>query len=352
MKLKTSDFQSAFKICDAVVVSSVQDSSQYVRLRQNAKELTLSLTGALWAEAHVTGSEGTGKWTAYVDRRALKAFLSTAPASEIELYYKDKLILKAGQRLEIALHAPISGYEAWTPKNTFDLTDLQKTVLKTGTHYLPNMAGTENVDAVVFDKDYGIFVTDTLFVMGVTGVGGKTSFVLPSTVAKAFSGAGKIASDASGTGISLPEGVLYQPLSTALANYPADKCKAALFEGQKASALLTVSGKDLLEALKVTSQFLVDKIEAAIVETKGTLLTLTVDLSGSKFQKTVSFAGPGFNAPIKWPVKKLIPWLDYALGIQVGNIEISQSATALACGVNVFRFSENKRNHILLAAAL
>ena len=347
MKLQTEDFRAAFKICDAVEVSAVQDSSQFVRLRQNAKVLTLSLTGALWADANVTASEGTGKWTAFVDRRALKAFLNTTSNPEIELFYKDKLILKSGQRLEIALHAPISGYETWIPKSTFDLTDLQKLVLKAALSYLPNMAGTENVAAVCFDKDYGIIVTDTLFMMGVTSCSAN-SFLLPSAVAKVLSGSGgQAAADKNGVGVALTGGFVYEPLSSQLANYPVDKCKAALIDGQKSPMLATVKGRELLDALRVAGQFLVDKAEAVSVESKGTNLTLTVDLGSSKFQRSLGFIGTGFAQTVKWPARKLVPWLEYALSVKDGDIRIAKTANA-----SVFQFTEAKHTNVLLSADL
>ena len=347
MKLQTEDFRTAFKVIDAVETSAVQDSSQFVRLRQNAKELTLALTGALWAEANATASDGTGKWTAFVDRRALKAFLNTTSSPEIELFYKDKLILKSGQRLEIALHAPISGYETWTPKSTFDLTDLQKLVLKAALSYLPNMAGTENVAAVCFDKDYGIIVTDTLFMMGVTACCSANSFLLPSAVAKVLSAGGQVASDKNGVGVALTGGFVYEPLSAPLANYPGDKCKAALIDGQKSPTLATVKGRELLDALRVAGQFLVDKAEAVSVESKGANLTLTVDLGSSKFQRNLGFAGTGFTIPIKWPARKLVPWLEYALGVKDGDIRISKTVCA-----SVFQFTEAKHTNVLLSADL
>ena len=347
MKLKTEFLREAFKICDSVESSNILDSSQFVRVRQNAKELALSLTGSLWAEARVTALDGTGKWSAYVDRRALKAFLNTATEPELEIFYKDKLILKSGQRLEIALRNPITGYESWTPKSSFDLTDLQKTVLKTALAYLPNMAGTENVAAVCFDKTAGIISTDTLSIMAVSDAAAR-SFLLPSAVAKVLSGSeGKVAADASGVGVAFTGGFVYEPLSAQLANYPLDKCKTAIDDGKRAPVLLTVKVKELLEALRVAGQFLIDKEEAALAETKATSLTLTVDMGSSKFQRTIAFKGTGLPAAVKWPIKRLLPWLEYALSIRDGELQVSKTANA-----SVFQFTEAKNENILLVADL
>src|SRR6266404_6284303 len=139
MKLKLEEFKQAFDVCDYVQSSPVADSSQFVRLKREESKLTLSLTGMLYAEATVKCAE-SGKWTAFIDRRALRAFLNTSKSTEIEFFYKDKLILKTDQRLEVAPRSVITGYETWTPKNLFDLEPDQAKILKTAMRYLPHMA--------------------------------------------------------------------------------------------------------------------------------------------------------------------------------------------------------------------
>ena len=105
MKLSTEDFRTAFKLIDAVPISPVLESSQYARIRQDGNTLSMTLTGALWAEATATGVSQGGKATAYVDRRLVKTFLGTASDADTEvLFAKDKLTMKSGQRLELCTH--------------------------------------------------------------------------------------------------------------------------------------------------------------------------------------------------------------------------------------------------------
>ncbi len=236
MKIKLEDFRGAFEICDSVQASPVMDSSQFVRLKQNASELTISLTGILRAEAKVTSAVPGGKWTSYVERRILKAFLSTSKSADIEFFYKDKLTLKTDQRLEVAPHTVISGYETWTPNNLFDLEPEQTKALRTAVKYLPHTAGTDHVDAICFCKDYGVVVTDTLFMMGILGSPVKTDFFLPGSLAKVLSGnPNKIAADKTGVGIGFSSGFVFQPLSSDLDRYPVNKCKSMIEEALQAS---------------------------------------------------------------------------------------------------------------------
>ena len=347
MKVQKEDFQEAFKMCDAVQASPVLETSQFIRLKQNGKELSLSLTGSLWAESKVSASEGTGKWTAWIDRRALKAFLNTAIGVEVELFYKDKLILKSGQRLEVALRSAISGYETWTPTTTFDLTDDQKAVLKTAVKYLPNAAGAENLEAVYFGSD--IIVTDSLFMLGVMESSVKNAFFLPSEVARFLTAnGGSLAVDKNGIGVSLGSGFVYQPLSSKLKNYPVDKCKAALQEGLDTIAVARVRASELLSALSVASQFLIDKLESATAVFKGSSIILTVDLSASKFQRIVPtlVTGASLDAPVSWPLRKIIPWFEYAVSVK-DDIEIEFAKTSNA---SAFRFEDGPRKNVFLSA--
>jgi hypothetical protein len=352
MKISTKDLQAAFKIVDSVQTSPVLDSSQFVRLKSDGKSISLALTGALWAEAHAAGTEGKGAWTSFLDRRPLKAFLDTATGTEIEIYCaKDKLTLKSGQRLEVAARTPVTGYESWKPAASFDLTDDQKTTLKTAVKYLPNMAGTENVEAVYFGSGYGVLVTDTLFMMACLGSLVKHDFMLPAEVAKFLVGHdGKIAADKTGVGVDLSNGYVYQSLSVKLAGYPIDKCKDALAERVKSPAVAVIKGSELLKALQVASQFLVDKNEAAEIEVKANVLTVTVDLNTSKFQRSIDLVKTGTPLPasVKWPVRRITSWFEYVTGID-DECEVTFAKTSNA---SVFRCTDGTRNNVILAADL
>src|SRR5215469_13000305 len=162
MIVKTDELRAAFKIVDNVPINLALESSQYLKIRQEGNKITLSMTGALQAEASISGQSQGGKWTAYVDRKTFRSFMSTASEPEVELFYKDKLTMKSGQRLELALHATVTGYESWSPKSAFDLEDDQTAFIRMAVKYLPNIAGTEECEAVYFDKDR-IIVTDKIF---------------------------------------------------------------------------------------------------------------------------------------------------------------------------------------------
>lgn len=349
MKIKTDELRSAFKIVDNVPINLILESSQYVKVCQDKDKLTLSMTGALQAEASLTGISQGGKWTAYVDRKTLKSFIATASEPEIELFYKDKLTLKSGQRLELALHTAITGYESWSPKSAFDLEDDQKAFLRMAVRYLPNIAGTESCEAVSFDKER-IIVTDKIFMIEMQGSNVKQSFLLPPDVARFLASTPeKIAVDKVGVGASMSNGFIYQTRSSHLDTYPIDSIKTVLAEGSKSPTIFKVKADEFANALKVASQFIPDKSEGVAIELKDKSVVMTVDTSTGKFQKSVKCIGSGSLASVNIPARKLLPWIEYA---ESNEIEYARISTTKISNVSVFRFSDNGRKNSLIVADL
>lgn len=342
MKIKLEDFQKAFEVVNHVTASPVADSSQFVRIKRDTNEMTLSLTGMLYAEAHVKCENG-GRWTVFVDRRALKAFLSTSKSPDIEFFYKDKLILKTDQRLEVAPHAQVSGYETWNPKSLFDLELDQAKALKTATRYLPHMAGSDHVDAICFRKDYGLIVTDTLYMMGILGTAVKSDFLIPGLLASVLAGnIGKIALDKLGVGVEINGGFVFQPLTSDLDKYPIQKCKSTLEEGVKAPVSFKTKASDLVDVLSAASQFLIEKSDSAEIASVNDGLLLTVTMGSGKFQRKIPTVLNKPLAPVKWALRRLLPWLEFA-----GDVELEYSKMN---GASAFRFTDKKITNLLLFA--
>jgi hypothetical protein len=350
MKVKTDELRTAMRVVDNVPINLILESSQFVRIKQDGDKLTLSMTGALQAEATIGCVSQGGKWTAFVDRKIFKSFISTASDPEIEIFYKDKLTMKSGQRLDLALHAAITGYESWSPKSAFDLEDDQKSFLCMAVKYLPNIAGTENCEAIWFDKER-IIVTDKIFMIEVQGSTVKQSFLLPPDVARFLASTPeKIAVDKVGVGVSISNGFLYQPKSSALDTYPIDAIKAILAEGSKAPYIFKLKADELANALKVSTQFIPDKTEGVSIQTNSGVLGITVDTGSGKFQKTVKISGTGTLAsPVKIPAGKLISWLDYA---GASELEYARISTAKISLISVFRFTDSSRKNCLIVADL
>ena len=340
MKLKLDDVRAAFAVVDNVQPSPVADSSLFIRLRPNGNKLSMSATGTLWAGAEAVAQDVGGKWIAWVDRRVLKPFLDTAKGPDIEFFYKDELIIKSGQRLEVALHTPISGYESWNPKSSFDLPDEQKTLLATLNKYLPIQAGTENVAAVWFAKEYGIVSTDTI-VIAASLVACDKDFFLPPEVAELVTGAAKLAVDKTGVGAKIGPGFVYQPLSSELDNYPKDAIKDQIKIGLDAAAAFKVSASVLKELLSIASQFLIERNEVLIIEPTKSGFNAKVDLAVGKFQRSVA-CKCSLAAPTSWPVKRLLPWMEYA---GTDEVEFAKPQDSGA-----FRFERGGFKHVLMFA--
>lgn len=351
MKVSTDELREAFRIIEYVPVNVVLDSSQFVRLKQLPDRLVLSMTGSLWARAHVTVTGDSPNWTAYFDRRLLKTFLSTARRPEIEMIYSsDKLILRCGQRLEQALHAPITGYERWEPDTTFVLTDDQTAMLKTAVKFLPVLAGAENLEAILFTPKH-IIVTDTMIMMCVLGSVVKEQFFLPPEVSRflvGYGGAAKIAADDKGTGAALRSGFVYQPRAATLDSYPVDKCSAWIDDGVKTPVLIKVKAGKFLNALRTSGSFVLDKTEAVTISTATTGLQISVDTNTGIFRHPIATSMNKLTEAVKLPARKILPWFEFVAGIDdEGVLEYGKLPNA-----SVFRFTDDPRKHILLVADL
>lgn len=347
MKVKTDELRSAFKVTDCVPISEVLESSQYLKIRQDGDKLILSMTGIVQTEASVKGQSQGGKWTAYIDRKIFKTFISTASEPETELFYKDKLTLKSGQRLELALHSQISGYESWAPKSSFDLTDEQRSFLKMAAKYLPTTAGTESCEAVCFDKDR-ILVTDTIYMIEIKGSIVKTNFKMPPEIVKFLNGTSeKVVVERTGVGLALSNGFLYQSLSSNLDNYPFDACVNVLTIGSKATTILKFKADEFAEALKIACQFTPDKTSAVAIETKDKSIIMTTVTNTGKFQRSVKATGT-LTDSVNLRAHKLIPWLEYATDneIEYSRIDLNKASAS------VFTFTNNKCENTLVIADL
>lgn len=343
MKLKLEKLRGAFSVVDRVQPLQVLESSQFVKLARSEGALSLLLTGSLRAEARVA-FPGDGKWSFFLDRRALKAFLSTATAEEVSVSLEEgTLTLAAGQKLEAAKRAPVSGYETWAPKGTFELSPELSAALSVLVKYLPSVAGMEHVGAVRFDKS-GVVATDTVGLAHYS-LRAPAEFFLPPEVAQVVASAGgKIAADDKGAGAKIAGGHVYQPFDAALSQFPSKECGSAIAEGYKAPAKFRASAQALHDALKVASEFLLDKAELAKVSpAKGGAL-VTVDTGSGKFEKPVAAKTLGTFDPVEWPIKRILPWLESAARREGLEVEFAKTSSASA-----LRFAGKDKSVLLVA---
>lgn len=345
MKVKTEELKAAFSVVDNVAVNPVLETSQFVRVRQDGNKLSLALTGSLWSEASLTGVTTGGKWTEYADRRLLKAFLTSCSSKEVDVLLKpkEKLTFKADQRLEVASHAPVLGYESWIPKAAFDLTDEQKLILATAVKYLPqNMAGTENMNGVWFGKD-SVVSTDSISMLGFYGVASKDVYVVPAETAVFLSANdAKVSVDDNGVGAAITNyGYVYQPRSTQLDSYPHVAACTRLDAGLKTKPMMSLAADELLDVLRIASGFIFDKNEACRIEMQGKDMLVTIDMAAGKFQRTVKVSG-ALPMPVDLALKRVIPWLEYAGALHVEYAKMTNCS--------MLRFTDKKRRNVLLVA--
>ncbi len=174
----------------------------------------------------------------------------------------------------------------------------------------------------------------------------KSDFFLPSEVA-AYADKGKIAVSNNGVGVVLAAGMLYQPLSVELANFPKPKLRQTLETALKAADPVRLKAGDLRDVLDDASQFLLDKSETAKIESVKGGLNITSNISSGKFQKTIPVVAAATQpVSIEWRIKRLLPWLDFAVAAKTDNeIEYVKIPSASA-----FRFEVGKINHVFVFA--
>ena len=344
MKLQAQDLRAAFDVCDAVPSDGVLEASQFVRIAQDSKELTLTLTGTIWAEGWATG-DGTGKWTAYVDRRIFKAFLVAANA-EVSMILKDQqLTLKSGNRVELALHADINGYENWKPANKYDVSADLKRILDMYASYLPTAAGTEAIRAVNLRTDC-VIATNALSMLGVLGMTFPNNVLVPPEVVKFLAkNGGKLATDKGGVGVALDQGYVYQPTSSTLLKFPTADCQKQLTEAGKLPTMIVVGVQGLLDAVKTATRFLMGS-ETSFVVSQEKGLRITVPLDTGSFERSVPATIKTALPEVKWAIRKALPWLEFVATLdEEAKIELAKTKSAL-----VFRFSHQKKQYIFLSA--
>ncbi len=344
MKIKTDELRNAFALIDNVAVNPVLEQSQMVRVRQDGDKLTLALTGSMWAEATVKGVTTGGKWTEWADRRLLKAFMSSCSSKDVDVFLKpkEKLTFKADQRLEVASHAPVPGYESWVPKAAAALAPEVRAILSTAVKYLPlNMAGTENMNGVWLGRDC-VIATDSISMLGFYGVVNKSDTIIPADAA-VFLAANdaKVSVDADGVAAVLPGGWVYQPRSTQLDSYPHAAARAQLDAGLKAKPSITLAANELLDVLRIASGFIFDKSESCRIEMQAKDLLVTVDMAAGKFQRTVKVDG-ALPMPVDVSVKRVMPWLEFA---GTARVEYAKMPNC-----SMLRFADGKRRNVLLVA--
>ena len=345
MKIKTTELRDAFRICDNVPINLVLNSSTNVRLKQVDSKLTLSMTGILGCDVTVNGISQGGKWTAFVERDIFKKFLSTAAEDEIELFHKDKLVLKSGQRLELALPAVISGYGSWNFKVGAVYSEDILRFLKTAVRYIPVQSGTEKIQAVAFNKE-ALIVTDSARIMCL--IGHQTNeYMLPPEIIKVITTIddAKVSVEKTGIGVTLNNGCVFQSFSDELKNFPQDKLLAHIKEADKAPEKFTFNCSEFLEHLKVAGQFLKDKSDPVVIEEKDKTLTMTVVTASGKFQRTMKLLSSS-NAPDKYSInaEKVLPWIQYISSIE-DNAKVVFSRINKA---SVFKFVTKTYRNMLL----
>jgi hypothetical protein len=338
MKIKTEALREAFRICDAIPINAVIESSAVIRIRQDRNKLFLTLTGAMGCEMCLTGVSQGGKWTSYINRETLKRFLATAASSEVELFHKDKLILKSGQRLELPLPDTITGYTTQTLKKGSAYNENLIKFLRTASRYISTQSGTESFQAVSFGKE-AIFVTDSVSIMALTG-SPTTEYLLPPEIIGIITMTNaEVSIEKTGIGVTLSNGTAFQPLSDELKNFPRDKCLEWIKEGSRAATIFTFVCSDFLDHLKAVSLFLNDKTEPVTIEENKGSLTLTVQtLATGIFQRTFKLLKPSGKS-VKYTInaEKILPWMLYIAENDPSTV-ITFARLKNGC---VFKYAEN-----------
>ena len=324
MNLNLDAIKKCFALVEHVDFNPGFASSQFIRLRQENGMLTFSLSGILWAEASMKSDPNGGKWTFYVGRQTLGAFLNTMAGETIELgVNKDKVLLirGKGQHLDLPNQAPaVTGYGSWAPTSTTSIESHHHAALELLAGYCPKTSGMEHLGAVNLIKDWGIVATDTLFIAALLQAP-KQNLLLPASLAtmlvKLSDGSSKIkvASDKNGVGIPLAGGWLFHPLMSEASKYPTSMVKSMIAAASVVKLTTNFHATRLLGALTAAAAFAQDT-EVATVTINENKATLVVKVGGGKYERTLPTKGNLLVKDIAWPVARLVKWVAYIAAIQ------------------------------------
>ena len=322
MKIKTDDLRAALSVIDNVAPNSFMDSSTYISLSAVGGKLYLKLTGILRASANVA-IPNSEKWQAYIDRKMFRSFIGTA-SEEIEITYSDKQIsLSAKQSLNVPTHAPIVGYEVWKadPKaKQVTVTSAHVNAIKSLSAYKPTAPGMEHVAAICFDAKHTMaFATDTIFMSAMTDKAFSHNWLLPieaaGVVAK-LATSGNTVVDKTGVGVQLTNGWIFQPQPTTLDSYPTTQCLQVLNNASSLKPLATVTAGDLQQVLKAATEFVTSSLLPMVIAADKNAVSISVDVHGGKFQRSVDAKVTGKVAGVQWPSHGVLPWVSEIAKIQ------------------------------------
>lgn len=354
MNLKLDELKRCFALVDNVELNPGFASSQFIRLRQESGTLTFSLAGILWAEARMKSDPNGGKWTFYVGRQVLGAFLGTVVGETVELSMtKDKILLVKGkgQRLDLPNQAPaVTGYGSWTPTPATSIESHHHPVLEMLADYCPKTSGMEHLGAVNMIKDWGIVATDTLFIAAMLQPP-KQNLLLPSNLAvmlaKLSDGSSKIkvASDKNGVGVPMTDGWLFHPLMSEATKYPTAMVKGVAAEAVAVKRTTGFHATRLLNALTAAAAFAQDTEVASVTINSGKA-SFVVQVGGGKFERVLAVKGDLQVKSIAWPVARLIKWMTYVSALQPDTV-ITYGKLERA---SVLQATVDKQKHMLVFA--
>jgi hypothetical protein len=269
--------------------------------------------------------------------------------AEVEIFYKNKQVLfKAGSRLEMASSAGPNGYESWTPDRVINLPDAARKIFKLSAPYLNSNVDRAEASAVCLKQGYGVIATDTVSMLGFFGSAPTEDLLIPARVAKALGESGALAIGDRGVGAAYDHGYLYEPLSSALKDYPFPMSKKSLETARQAETLAKAKVSELRDAVNAGKEFLLDKTDLGLLVSEDEALVLTIPMSTGAYRRRVAAEVLSPLAETRWSVKPPLAWLEWATAIDAeGEIEVARIEGALA-----LRFRYGKRSSILLTSDL
>jgi len=323
MKIDTEEIRTAFKIVDMVDTQPGLLSSQFVRVESAKDTLKLSLTGLCVGQASCPVAEAKDPWTWFVDRRVLGAFLSSSKAKTISVTLtKDALVWQGGrQKITAAGMEAVTGYSEWKPSKDaqkLSLTAELRKELAVQAQYAPTTAAADYLSAIVVNKGYGVFASDSFVIVSHLDKTRPASLRLPvtlSSVLTATNGTPEALIEKDGAGVRYPNGYIYQPLNAnCITNYPLKKIMSVIDGRLTTPAIVRIKAKAFADALSQIKAYIfgssVDLSVTCQQSASAGYASLALDVVQGKAQTSVAAE---FKADFKlsWMIAKVAPWVEY-----------------------------------------
>lgn len=255
MEVELEKLRAAFDLLDHVPADD-SDTSKMVRVSvRKTGGLGLALAGLVAGSAGCSGKGKDPEARLHIDRRYLRAFLSTAGADKITVKMDEQALhlVSDCQKARLAAVAVDGKYPHWKGDGkAINLPEWLRADLPCLVQFSQRLPGAEYFELTQAVGGFGVLATDSLALMGCLDPALKLTVALPRLFVEVACKIPEAAlfADEQVLVLKSEAGYLMQPLCAAAETYPFKDLQGLLNRALKAGTLLRVKAQTLADELK------------------------------------------------------------------------------------------------------